>query len=127
MLFSFVQNWNAWMLYFIFQSCIPVSHHVQPNNRESVETRSEEEEPSLTDMHAPPPPPLQALKFQGRLKYLHGQSMMGEDGSRVQSQLALFSIAVPVQTPSILEIRTKTLIFQTKHQLDFTPMGIDNR
>nr|QJA41496.1 aryl hydrocarbon receptor Ahr2a [Gadus morhua] len=68
-----------------------------------------------------------ALKFQGRLKYLHGQSMMGEDGSRVQSQLALFSIAVPVQTPSILEIRTKTLIFQTKHQLDFTPIGIDNR
>ncbi|CAL8266958.1 unnamed protein product [Lota lota] len=68
-----------------------------------------------------------ALKFQGRLKYLHGQSMMSEDGSRVQSQLALFSIAVPVQTPSILEIRTKTLIFQTKHQLDFTPMGIDNR
>nr|AAC05158.2 aromatic hydrocarbon receptor [Microgadus tomcod] len=68
-----------------------------------------------------------ALKFQGRLKYLHGQSMMSDDGTRVQSQLALFSIAVPVQTPSILEIRAKTLIFQTKHQLDFTPMGIDNR
>ncbi|CAL8320587.1 unnamed protein product [Merluccius merluccius] len=68
-----------------------------------------------------------ALKFQGRLKYLHGQSVMSEDGSRIQTQLALFSIAVPVQAPSILEIRTKTLIFQTKHKLDFTPMGIDNR
>ncbi|KAJ3592553.1 hypothetical protein NHX12_007680 [Muraenolepis orangiensis] len=68
-----------------------------------------------------------ALKFQGRLKYLHGQSVMSEDGMRVQSQLALFSVAVPVQSPSILEIRTKTLIFQTKHKLDFTPMGIDNR
>ena len=115
------------MLYFIFPPCIPVActHYVQPNNRVGVETRSEEEEPPLTNMRSPPP--LQALKFQGRLKYLHGQSMMSEDGSRVQSQLALFSIAVPVQTPSILEIRTKTLIFQTKHRLDFTPLGIDNR
>ncbi|XP_067116307.1 aryl hydrocarbon receptor-like [Osmerus mordax] len=68
-----------------------------------------------------------ALNFQGRLKYLHGQSVMGEDGSRAPPQLAMFTIATPVQTPSILEIRSKTLIFQTKHKLDFTPMGIDTR
>ncbi|KAG7476588.1 hypothetical protein MATL_G00084540 [Megalops atlanticus] len=68
-----------------------------------------------------------ALNFQGRLKYLHGQNKMAEDGTRAHSQLALFAIATPLQTPSILEIRTKTLIFQTKHKLDFTPMGIDTR
>ncbi|KAG7257374.1 hypothetical protein CRUP_000508 [Coryphaenoides rupestris] len=68
-----------------------------------------------------------ALKFQGRLKYLHGQGVMSEDRSHAQSQLALFSIAVPVQAPSILEIRSKMLIFQTKHKLDFTPIGVDNR
>ncbi|XP_071320931.1 aryl hydrocarbon receptor 2 [Trachinotus anak] len=68
-----------------------------------------------------------ALSFRGRLKFLHGQSRVSEDGTLVPSQLALFSIAMPLQPPSILEIRTKTLIFQTKHKLDFTPMGIDSR
>lgn len=32
-----------------------------------------------------------------------------------------------MQPPSIVEIRAKTLIFQTKHKLDFTPLGIDTR
>ncbi|KAM4608876.1 aryl hydrocarbon receptor-like isoform 2-T2 [Polymixia lowei] len=68
-----------------------------------------------------------ALKFQGRLKYLHGQSILCDNGTRIQPQLALFSIAMPVQPPSILEIRSKTVIFQTKHKLDFTPIGVDNR
>ncbi|KAM3862365.1 uncharacterized protein ACN63O_014133 [Diretmus argenteus] len=68
-----------------------------------------------------------ALNFKGRLKYLHGQSALSDNGTRMQPQLALFTIAVPVQAPSILEIRTKTLIFQTKHKLDFTPLGIDSR
>nr|XP_015214723.1 PREDICTED: aryl hydrocarbon receptor-like [Lepisosteus oculatus] len=68
-----------------------------------------------------------ALNFQGRLKYLHGQNKMSEDGTMMHSQLALFAIATPVQPPSILEIRTKTFIFQTKHKLDFTPMGCDTR
>ncbi|KAG7503574.1 aryl hydrocarbon receptor-like [Solea senegalensis] len=68
-----------------------------------------------------------ALNFHGRLKLLHGQSQMAEDGARAPPQLALFSIAIPLQPPSIVEIRTKTLIFQTKHKLDFTPMGIDTR
>ncbi|KAJ8246644.1 hypothetical protein GJAV_G00253840 [Gymnothorax javanicus] len=68
-----------------------------------------------------------ALNFQGRLKYLHGQSKLSEDGTIGHPQLALFAIATPVQPPSIMEIRTKTLIFQTKHKLDFTPMGIDTR
>ncbi|MCJ8747639.1 hypothetical protein PDJAM_G00155570, partial [Pangasius djambal] len=68
-----------------------------------------------------------ALNFHGRLKYLHGQNKMAEDGTMVHPQLALFVIATPLQPPSILEIRSKTLLFQTKHKLDFTPMGIDTR
>uniref|UniRef100_A0A3Q1IKW2 Aryl hydrocarbon receptor n=1 Tax=Anabas testudineus TaxID=64144 RepID=A0A3Q1IKW2_ANATE len=68
-----------------------------------------------------------ALKFHGRLKFLHGQNWVSEDGTLVPPQLALFSIATPVQPPSILEIRSKTLLFQTKHKLDFTPTGIDTR
>lgn len=68
-----------------------------------------------------------ALNFRGRLKLVHGQNRLAEDGTLVPPQLALFSIATPMQPPSILEIRTKTLIFQTKHKLDFTPMGIDTR
>ncbi|KAJ8260842.1 hypothetical protein COCON_G00165650 [Conger conger] len=68
-----------------------------------------------------------ALNFHGRLKYLHGQNQVSEDGKTAHSQLALFAIAAPVQPPAILEIRTKTLIFQTKHKLDFSPMGIDTR
>ncbi|KAI3355669.1 hypothetical protein L3Q82_004261 [Scortum barcoo] len=64
-----------------------------------------------------------ALKFQGRLKYLHGQT----DGTSNKSQLALFAIAMPVQPPTIVEIRAKMLLFQSKHKLDFTPMGIDSR
>nr|XP_033471603.1 aryl hydrocarbon receptor 2 [Epinephelus lanceolatus] len=68
-----------------------------------------------------------ALNFRGRLKFIHGQNRVSEDGTLVPPQLALFSIATPMQPPSILEIRAKTLIFQTKHKLDFTPMGIDAR
>ncbi|XP_029378476.1 aryl hydrocarbon receptor-like [Echeneis naucrates] len=68
-----------------------------------------------------------ALNFHGRLKFLHGQSRVSEDGTLVPPQLALFAVATPLQPPSILEIRTKTLIFQTKHKLDFTPLGIDTR
>ncbi|XP_036417953.1 aryl hydrocarbon receptor 2 [Colossoma macropomum] len=68
-----------------------------------------------------------ALNFQGRLKYLHGQNKVAEDGTIAHPQLALFVIATPLQPPSILEIRSKTLIFQTKHKLDFTPMGVDAR
>uniref|UniRef100_A0A3B5MMT3 Aryl hydrocarbon receptor n=1 Tax=Xiphophorus couchianus TaxID=32473 RepID=A0A3B5MMT3_9TELE len=68
-----------------------------------------------------------ALNFRGRLKFLHGQNRVSENGSLVSPQLALFAIATPLQQPSILEIRTKTLIFQTKHKLDFTPIGIDGR
>ncbi|KAM4602025.1 aryl hydrocarbon receptor-like [Polymixia lowei] len=68
-----------------------------------------------------------ALNFRGRLKFLHGQNKVPDDGNVSHPQLALFTIATPLQPPSILEIRTKTLIFQTKHKLDFTPVGIDTR
>jgi len=67
------------------------------------------------------------MNFHGRLKFIHGQNRVSEDGAPVPPQLALFAIATQMQRPSILEIRTKTLMFQTKHKLDFTPMGIDNR
>uniref|UniRef100_A0A671WNY7 Aryl hydrocarbon receptor n=1 Tax=Sparus aurata TaxID=8175 RepID=A0A671WNY7_SPAAU len=68
-----------------------------------------------------------ALNFRGRLKLIHGQNRVSEDGTLIPPQLALFAIATPMQPPSILEIRNKTLLFQTKHKLDFTPMGIDTR
>ncbi|XP_061580077.1 aryl hydrocarbon receptor-like isoform X2 [Cololabis saira] len=68
-----------------------------------------------------------ALKFQGRLKYIHSQNLLRENGSCNRPQLALFSVAMPVQPPSIVEIRTKMLLFQTKHKLDFTPMSVDSR
>nr|XP_057908306.1 aryl hydrocarbon receptor 2 [Doryrhamphus excisus] len=68
-----------------------------------------------------------ALNFCGRLKLLHGQNRVSENGTQVPPQLALFAIATPLQLPSIVEIRTKTLIFQSKHELDFTPIGIDTR
>nr|XP_033786845.1 aryl hydrocarbon receptor isoform X2 [Geotrypetes seraphini] len=66
-----------------------------------------------------------AMNFQGRLKFLHGQNKKGNDGSVIPPQLALFALASPLQSPSILEIRTKNFIFRTKHKLDFTPMGCD--
>nr|XP_046238529.1 aryl hydrocarbon receptor-like [Scatophagus argus] len=67
-----------------------------------------------------------ALNIQGRLKFLHGQSRQQSD-SEGQSppQLALFAIATPLQPPAILEIRTRNMIFRTKHKLDFTPMACD--
>ncbi|CAJ1070089.1 aryl hydrocarbon receptor-like [Xyrichtys novacula] len=69
-----------------------------------------------------------ALDFHGRLKFLHLQGSTEADGTSVPPpQLALFGIATPVQPPSVMEIRTKTLIFQTKHRMDFAPMGIDTR
>ncbi|XP_074950280.1 uncharacterized protein LOC142057689 [Phalacrocorax aristotelis] len=62
-----------------------------------------------------------ALNFCGRLKCLLGQQKRASD----RSPLVLFAIATPLQPLSILELRTKTLIFQTKHKLDFTPMACD--
>ncbi|XP_072902844.1 aryl hydrocarbon receptor-like isoform X2 [Hemitrygon akajei] len=67
------------------------------------------------------------LNFQGRLKFLHGQNKKAEDGTPIPPQLALFALATPLQSPSILEVRTKTLIFQTKHKLDFTPLACDTK
>ncbi|XP_019731204.1 aryl hydrocarbon receptor-like [Hippocampus comes] len=66
-----------------------------------------------------------ALNFQGRLKFLHGQNQRQENGGKAPAQLALFAIATPLQPPSILEIRTKNMIFRTKHKLDFTPLACD--
>ncbi|TNN47052.1 Aryl hydrocarbon receptor [Liparis tanakae] len=62
-----------------------------------------------------------ALNIQGRLKFLHGQNRQGS----APPQLALFAIATPLQSPAILEIRTRNMIFRTKHKLDFTPMSCD--
>uniref|UniRef100_A0A3Q3F1K1 Aryl hydrocarbon receptor n=1 Tax=Labrus bergylta TaxID=56723 RepID=A0A3Q3F1K1_9LABR len=67
-----------------------------------------------------------ALNIQGRLKFLHGQSRQQSDNERSSPpQLALFAIATPLQPPAILEIRTRNMIFRTKHKLDFTPMACD--
>ncbi|NWT02833.1 AHR protein, partial [Mionectes macconnelli] len=64
-----------------------------------------------------------ALNFHGRLKFLLGQQKSASD----KSPVALFAIATLLQPLSILELRTKMLIFQTKHKLDFTPMACDSR
>ncbi|XP_014116704.1 PREDICTED: aryl hydrocarbon receptor-like [Pseudopodoces humilis] len=64
-----------------------------------------------------------ALNLHGRLKFLLGQQKSAAD----KSPVALFAIATLLQPLSILELRTKTLIFQTKHKLDFTPMACDSR
>ncbi|XP_071603107.1 aryl hydrocarbon receptor-like [Heliangelus exortis] len=66
-----------------------------------------------------------ALNLQGRLKFLHRQNKRPEDGSPLTPQLALFAISTPLQPPSILQIRTKNMIFRTKHKLDFTPLACD--
>ncbi|KAF4793683.1 hypothetical protein TURU_109030 [Turdus rufiventris] len=67
----------------------------------------------------------QALNLQGRLKFLHGQNKRSEDGLAVPLQLALFAISTPLQPPSLLQIRTKNMIFRTKHKLDFIPLACD--
>ncbi|NWT73115.1 AHR protein, partial [Prunella himalayana] len=64
-----------------------------------------------------------ALNLHGRLKFLLGQQKSAAD----KSPVALFAIATLLQPLSILELRTKTLVFQTKHKLDFTPMACDSR
>ncbi|XP_061913344.1 aryl hydrocarbon receptor-like isoform X2 [Entelurus aequoreus] len=64
-----------------------------------------------------------ALKFSGHLKYLKEAATAGKGNP----PLALFAIATPLQPPSVMEIRTKTLIFQTKHRMDFAPMAVDTR
>nr|XP_057908307.1 aryl hydrocarbon receptor-like [Doryrhamphus excisus]XP_057908308.1 aryl hydrocarbon receptor-like [Doryrhamphus excisus]XP_057908309.1 aryl hydrocarbon receptor-like [Doryrhamphus excisus] len=66
-----------------------------------------------------------ALSIQGRLKFLRGQSHLQHGNERTRFQLALFAIATPLKPPAILEIRTKNMIFRTKHKLDFTPMACD--
>uniref|UniRef100_A0A8C5DXU4 Aryl hydrocarbon receptor-like n=1 Tax=Gouania willdenowi TaxID=441366 RepID=A0A8C5DXU4_GOUWI len=65
-----------------------------------------------------------ALKVSGRLRFLHG---LNGGGKQRPPQPALFMVASPVQPPSIVEIRAKLLLYQTKHQLDFTPVDIDSR
>ncbi|NWW99248.1 AHR protein, partial [Caloenas nicobarica] len=62
-----------------------------------------------------------ALNFRGRLKFLLGQQKEALD----RSPLALFAVATPLQPLSILELQTKTLSFQSKYQLDFTPTADD--
>ncbi|XP_056331155.1 aryl hydrocarbon receptor 1a [Danio aesculapii] len=68
-----------------------------------------------------------AVNFQGRLKFLYGQNENTADGKRIPPQLALFALACPLQPPSILEIRTKNLMFKTKYKLDFTPIACDTK
>ncbi|XP_072423192.1 aryl hydrocarbon receptor-like isoform X1 [Chiloscyllium punctatum] len=68
-----------------------------------------------------------ALNVEGKLKYLHGQNKRAEDGTLLPPQLALFAIATPLQVPSILEIRTRSALFQTKHKLDFSPVACDTK
>ncbi|XP_046873794.1 aryl hydrocarbon receptor-like isoform X2 [Hypomesus transpacificus] len=67
------------------------------------------------------------LNFEGRLKYVDVGGQMRDGGTASQPQLALFAIATPLLPPSVMEIRTKTIVFQTKHKMDFAPTSIDTR
>lgn len=67
------------------------------------------------------------MKFRGRLKYLHGQKGLRDSEVHSKPQLALFCVAMPVNPPTIVEIRAKMLLFQSKHKLDFTPLAMDSR
>ena len=66
----------------------------------------------------------QALHFTGHLRLVPGQNKKS-DKTPLPPEIGLFLLASPLQSPSILEIRTKNLIFRTKHRLDYTPLGID--
>lgn len=67
------------------------------------------------------------LNFHGHLKFLPGQNNRSEDGILESPQLTLFAIATPHQPLTILELQIKTVLFQTKHKLDFTPVACDSR
>ncbi|KAM4669568.1 uncharacterized protein AAGF69_005454 [Amazona ochrocephala] len=64
-----------------------------------------------------------ALHFHGHLKCLLGQQKSPSD----RSPFIFFAIASVLQPFSILELRIETLIFQTKHKLDFTPVACDSQ
>ncbi|CAK8672067.1 unnamed protein product [Clavelina lepadiformis] len=68
-----------------------------------------------------------ALHFTGHLRIVRGQNKKNEAKVPLPPETAMFLLASPLQSPSILEIRTKNLIFRTKHKLDYTPLGIDAR
>ncbi|XP_025889530.1 aryl hydrocarbon receptor-like [Nothoprocta perdicaria] len=68
-----------------------------------------------------------ALNFYGRLKLLHELQKRACSRSPVPPQLALFAIATPLQSLSILQLHTKMFIFETKHKLDFTTTACDSR
>ncbi|NWY03229.1 AHR protein, partial [Nothoprocta ornata] len=68
-----------------------------------------------------------ALNFYGRLKLLHGLQKRASRRSPVPPQMALFAIATPLQSLSILQLHTKMFIFETKHKLDFTTTACDSR
>nr|XP_020441178.1 aryl hydrocarbon receptor-like isoform X2 [Monopterus albus] len=67
------------------------------------------------------------LNFNGRLKFLDLQGNARPDGNVAPPQLALFAVATPLHPLLVTEIHTETLLFQTKHRMDFAPVGIDTR
>lgn len=67
------------------------------------------------------------LNFHGHLRLLPGKNNRSEDGILVSPQLTLFAIATPCQPLTILDLQNKTFLFQTKHELDFTPIACDSR
>ncbi|NXL94515.1 AHR protein, partial [Alectura lathami] len=68
-----------------------------------------------------------ALNFHGHLKLLLGQQKTAAGALQGPPPLALFAIVTPLQPFSILELQPKTLLFQSKHKLDFTPTACDAR
>ncbi|XP_006816084.1 aryl hydrocarbon receptor-like [Saccoglossus kowalevskii] len=70
-----------------------------------------------------------ALHFTGKLRPLYGQNHRHDDSGVMlpDNTMALFTIACPLQPPSIIEIHTRNIIFRSKHKLDFKPLSMDPR
>ncbi|XP_072178372.1 uncharacterized protein [Diadema setosum] len=71
-----------------------------------------------------------SLQFTGRLRMLYGQRTRGKDGIPVDiepPEMALFALACPLQQPSIMEIHVRSMIFRTKHKLDFKTITLDTK
>uniref|UniRef100_A0A673HM65 Aryl hydrocarbon receptor 1a n=1 Tax=Sinocyclocheilus rhinocerous TaxID=307959 RepID=A0A673HM65_9TELE len=72
------------------------------------------------------PHPGPGLRLSLRVHPGSGVEVVGVLAARIHN-VSLFALACPLQPPSILEIRTKSCFFKTKHKLDFTPTTCDGR